>query len=83
MESKLRRIAKDGPSDTANRIPNIKGKPVFKERMGTGTRGKRGGLRLIYYCDDGLALPLFIYKKNQPDVSVKAITEALRNQGIR
>ena len=61
-----------------DQIPRLDGRPVFKERLPLGDRGKRGGARLFYYCDDDLVLALFvIVKSEQSDVTPEEINKVL------
>lgn len=60
------------------RYPTLDGLPVFKDRLGYGNVGKRGGARVIYYCDDGRVVPLFVYvKAKDADIPAHEIRAAL------
>ena len=64
-----------------NKIPHLGGQPVFKERLPLGNRGKLGGVRIIYYCDDDLILALFLYAKSeQSDVPLEEINKVLAEE---
>jgi mRNA-degrading endonuclease RelE of RelBE toxin-antitoxin system len=63
------------------KIPNLGGQPVFKVRLPLGNRGKLGGARLIYYCDDDLILALYIYAKSErSDVPLEEINKVLAEE---
>ena len=47
-----------------DKIPGLKGRPVFKKRMKYGNLSKRNGPRVIYYYDDNFLIALFIYLKS-------------------
>lgn len=82
VEELLEKIEADGVPPNADRIPGIKGQPVFKIRTKIGNRGKRAG-RLIFHYKDGKAEPLFIYfKGDQEDVTPIEILDALRAFGL-
>ena len=79
VEGALEKYAAGGSASTSIRIPGLNDQPVFKERLSLGGRGKRGGARLIYYCDDKLVLALFVYTKSEhPNVPQKEIRKALK-----
>lgn len=51
-----------------------------KIRCGTGTKGTKGGARIIYYKDGSKLVPLTIYlKSNQVDVSRQMLINLLVN----
>ena len=64
VEDALKKYAAGGPVDNTL-IPGLNEQPVFKERLPLVGVGKRGGARLIYYCDDKLVLALFVYTKSE------------------
>ena len=78
----IRRVVKDGP-DARFRLSGMANQaPVYKLRLALDGRGKRSGARVIYYCDDRLVVPLFIYAKSaQDDIPTKEIDDALRGLG--
>ena len=67
-----------------DKIPNLKGQPVFKKRIPLGRdQGQQGGGRIIYYCDDNRVLALFLYGKgDQTNKPPKEILEALKKYGL-
>ena len=68
-----------GPTPRSAQIPGLDGKPVFKERLPLRDRGGKGGARIIYYCDSGKVVPLFLYvKASREDVPVNEIRDALK-----
>ena len=67
----------DGP------LGGIKGLPVFKVRIAHGNSGKRGAARMIYYWNEALVMPFFLYVKNEvEDIPEKSILAALREAGL-
>ena len=57
--------------------------PVYKRRLPLDGKGKRGGARLIYYCDGERIVLLAIYAKSaREDIPTRAINEALSNAGL-
>ena len=79
VEDALKDYAAAGSASTSMRIPGLNKRPVFKERLPVDGKGKRGGVRLIYYCDDKLVLAIFVYTKSeQRNVHQKEIREALK-----
>ena len=46
-------------------LKRVNGRLVFKMRVQAQGCGKRGGARVIYYCDHKLLVPLRIYLKSQ------------------
>ena len=54
-----------------------------KERLPLHGAGKRGGARLIVYCDDERVVALFVYVKSATElIPEKAIRKALEAAGI-
>ena len=67
---------RDTPRGT--QIPGLDGAPVYKVRLPFGHRGKRGGVRLIYYSAPDLVLAMYAYAKSDAeDIPVKQIRDAL------
>ena len=67
----------DGP------LRGLKGLPVFKVRVAHGNSGKRGAARMIYYWNEGLVMPFFVYVKNEvDDIPEKSILRALQDAGL-
>ena len=61
-----------------DQIPGLGGEPVYKARLPLGSKGKRGGARLIYYCSPDRVVALYAYAKSDiKDIPVKQIREAL------
>ena len=78
----IQKFVNDG--ETGSRIPGLSGLPVFKTRTKLNNTGKRGGLRLIIYCDCQSVIPLFIYSKSDiGNIPIKEIRDALKNLGIK
>ena len=77
-------IARAGPDARHNRLSGVlSGLPVYKGRIPLSGTGKRGGARLIYYCDEQSLVLLFIYAKNaKSGVPVKEINDALLQAGL-
>ena len=42
-------------------LRNFRGLPVFKTKVQAQGRGKRGGARVVYYCDNERLLALQVY----------------------
>lgn len=83
LERLLSDIAEHGPPPRADRIPNLKGSPTYKQRLGIGNSGTRSGIRVIYYCDSQRVVPLFAYSKgDSANVPTKQIASALRAAGL-
>ena len=83
LEKEIRNIARLGPDPRHDRLPGVNKKPVYKCRIPLNRKGKRGGARLIYYCDERSLVLLFIYAKNAKDgVPVMAINDALSQAGL-
>ena len=68
----LDRYAAEGPPER-HRQPGVGGLPVFKERLALRGAGKRGGARLIVYCDAQRVVALRLYKKSAAEVVVSQI----------
>ena len=81
IDEALRAFASAYPPP-GDKIPNLKGQPVFKQRIPLGDHGQRGGARIIYYCDDNRVLAMFLYAKNQDETPIKEIREALTKHGL-
>ena len=79
VEDALKEYAAGGSAGTSMRIPGLNERPVFEERLPVDGKGKRGGVRLIYYCDEKLVVAIFVYTKSeQQNVHRKEIREALK-----
>ena len=79
----LANIATAGPADNDHLIRGLGGQPVYKRRMGLGKKGKRGGARLIFYCDEESLIALFAYAKNKKeDILSAEIADALGRAGL-
>lgn len=77
VSNALAAYAADGPPP--DRIPGVDGNPVFKERLALPNQGKRGGLRIVVYCDDDRVVGLFLYLKgDKGDVTDTVIVNALK-----
>ena len=64
-------------------IPNLGGRPVFKERLKLGSKGTRAGARVIYYCDAERIDRLFVYSKaDTSDIPTDEIRRALTESGL-
>ena len=75
----LKICASQGPGERSTQIPGLGGEPVFKERLTLRDKGRRGGARIIYYCNEEKVVPLFVYvKASQNDVPVNEIRNALK-----
>ena len=81
VDEALNSYATDGPP--LDRIPGVDGHPVFKERRALPNQGKRGGLRIISYCDESRVVGLFLYAKGDKEsVPNNVIRSALRDCGL-
>ena len=79
----LGKYAVDGPSSMRYRQQGVGGHPIFKERLPLRGAGKRGGARLVVYCDDERVVALFVYVKSATElIPEKAIRKALEAAGI-
>ena len=58
-------LARKGPASTSDKLIGVKGKPVYKDRIALPGMGKSGGARVIYYCNETLIVPLYVYSKNK------------------
>ena len=68
----------EGPPPTSSKIPRNDGKPVYKDRIPLPGSGKRGGARVIFYCDEKIVAPLYCYQKSdQENISSSKIEIAL------
>jgi hypothetical protein len=66
-----------------DRIPGVRGLPVFKDRVALGNKGASGGARLIYYCAENLVVALALYAKNDmANMQANTIYEALKDAGL-
>lgn len=67
----------DGP------LGGCAGLPVFKVRIAHGNSGKRGAARMVYYWNEALVMPFFLYLKNDiSGIPEKALLGALRDAGL-
>lgn len=83
VEDALKKYAATGATPSSDRIPGLDGHPVFKERLPLRNTGRRGGARIIYFCDSDRVLALFLYvKTDQADVPTKEIREALKSADV-
>lgn len=74
----LAECSERGAPRASDRLRNVDGLPVFKERLGLGNLGKRRGVRVIYYCDNARVVALFVYAKaRRGDVPSNEIRAAL------
>lgn len=72
------KVAEDGPDARFRLAGMVDEAPVYKLRLALDGKGKRGGARVIYYCDDRLVAPLFIYAKGaMADIPIQEINDAL------
>ena len=79
VQNALDEYSNKGPTHRSDKIPNLDGQPVFKERLRLSNQGQSGGARIIYYCDSEQVIPLFLYvKSGQADVPAKEIRDALK-----
>lgn len=77
----LKELACNGPSHSCQQIPRLGGRSVYKGRLPIPSMNlsARKGARLIYYCDEHLVCPLFLYRKNvKEDIPIPEIVEALK-----
>ena len=73
-------ISRKGLEKTDNLIPGLGGHTVYKRRLGLGNKGKKGGVRLIFYFTEDILIALFVYAKgSKEDVPPKEIAEALQS----
>ena len=80
VDATLKTYIKSGPTETSRKIPNLGGKPVFKDRIPIPGKGKRGGVRIIYYCDHERLIPLYAYAKSETiDLPMDEIEKALES----
>ena len=78
VNRRLAECSKRGAPRTSDRLRNVDGLPVFKERLGLGNVGKRRGVRIVYYCDEARVVALFVYAKSRRgDVPSNEIRTAL------
>lgn len=78
----LRRYVDQGV-ESRYRQKGVGGLPVFKERLPLRKSGKRGGARLIVYCDPQWVVALFVYTKAGTDVIPGGeIRKALKDAGL-
>ena len=79
MKAALDVYAAGGPSHSSDRIPGLDDQPVYKDRLALRNQGRRGGARIIYYCDAHTVQAMFLYlKSDQADIPTKEIKEALK-----
>ena len=72
-----------GPDPRDHRLPKLGGRPVFKTRVQAQGRGKSGGARVVYYCDNERLLALQVYlKSQQPNEVMQLIVVALQEHGL-
>lgn len=75
-----------GPPGNDRCLSGFQSLPVFKMRIPAQGRGKRGGARVVYYCDQESLLPLLIYVKSKKTdmgpADRKQIKDALQNAGL-
>lgn len=60
----LEEVAKTGPAPTHHRLARLGGCPIYKARLPTGSRGTRGGARLIYANEENRVIALRLYLKS-------------------
>ena len=78
----LDRYSANGPSDK-NRQPGVGGLPVFKERLPSQGRGKRGAARIIVYCDAERVVALRVYTKaSVTSLPESEIRDALKDANL-
>lgn len=70
----LDRYAAEGPPGRY-RQPGVGGLPVFKERLPLRGTGKRGGARLIVYCDAERVVALRLYTKSAVGVLPRGVIQ--------
>ena len=71
------------PVAQKSKIPGLDGKPVYKVRIPLPGVGKRGGARIIYYCDTSCICALRLYGKSMiKDIPLNEIKEALESAGL-
>ena len=83
IDNKIAELASGKEEILGDKIPGLKGRPVFKKRMKYGNLSKRDGPRMIYYYDDKFLIALFIYLKSaRADIPKKEIEKALAVHGL-
>lgn len=72
-----------GPDPRDHRVQNVRGLPVFKTRVQAQGRGKSGGARVVYYCDNERLLTLQVYlRSQQSNQDMQQIVAALQEHGL-
>lgn len=78
VESFLESLVQGSQPANKDQIPGLDGKPVYKVRLPLPGIGKRGGARIIYYCDDSHVFALRIFAKpGIEDLPTSDIKQAL------
>ena len=65
VQQALERRRVRGPDPRDHLLRNFRGLPVFKTRVQAQGRGKSGGARVVYYCDNERLLALQVYLKSK------------------
>ncbi len=83
IDNKIVELASGEEKNLGDKIPKLKGRPVFKKRIEYGNLSKRKGSRMIYYYDDEFLIALFIYlESDRADIPIKEIKKALAKYGL-
>ena len=70
-----------GTPRTSHRIPKLGEYSAFKDRLPLRGVGKRGGARIIYFCDADCVVALFLYtKSSRENIPLKEIKRALATE---
>lgn len=74
----LEQVAAGRSAPTHHRLARLGGRPIYKARLPTGSRGTRGGARLIYAYEENRVIALRLYlKSDRETIADQAILDAL------
>ena len=72
-----------GPGRLSQRLKGVSGRAVYKERLPVPGMGKRGGIRVIYYCDPPEVYALLVFDRSTiEDIRPDVIKQALGQAGL-
>lgn len=79
----LEACALHGPASNAHRMPDLDGRPVYKQRLKLGNKGTRGGARLIFFCNSEVVRAVRLYvKTDTADIPSQSIRKALSEHDL-
>ncbi len=81
VDDQLNTIADVGPDPRDKPMAGWDRRPIYIRRIALDNTGKRGGLRMVFYCDDKSVAGLRLYVRSHPPDDLD-LTNALKMAGL-